>query len=507
MPRDTVGRLVGKMAHPLNRPYFDHATACDERIRHCPTPRDYRAADEAGGSWFKDSVQPAWIPTPHQLPTFTRTSLKKVPSSARASIVHRCCRGGHGRPYAGQLHSQPRPLRGNLRARGARQRHRGRRGVSATLRRRHRSNASMGARRRRLLPWIVGAEGDGPKRRAPVLGRWKMFDDLRRTLIAPISVAALLVGWSLEPIEALVWTLFICADYCDSTSIVRIDWLRLVVQKRVVADPSAMISGAASGWAFAESGFRLATLVHQGSQMVDAIVRTLWRLAISREHLRRMGSGRPGQSCSEMTLLHFYRWMGISVAVAVLGGLIALLSDPLTALLGTSFPNRLGGSASTGLFGQANPNPISGPIALSDGTLQKLRLIARRTWHFFERFVTAEEHAATGQLSGTRFRRSAHRTSPTNIGLYLLSVVAARDFGWLGLTDMIERLEATLGTMNRLHRFRGHFYNWYDTTDLRPLDPQYVSTVDSGNLAGHLIALANACDEATTPCRQRSKVR
>ena len=89
----------------------------------------------------------------------------------------------------------------------------------------------------------------------------------------------------------------------------------------------------------------------------------------------------------------------------------------------------------------------------------------------------------------------AHRTSPTNIGLYLLSVVCARDFGWIGTGQAIDRLEATLATMGRMQRVRGHFYNWYDTRDLRPLEPRYVSTVDSGNLAGHLIALANACRE------------
>jgi cyclic beta-1,2-glucan synthetase len=81
------------------------------------------------------------------------------------------------------------------------------------------------------------------------------------------------------------------------------------------------------------------------------------------------------------------------------------------------------------------------------------------------------------------------------MGLYLLSTVAARDFGWIGTLDTVERLEATLETMRSLERFRGHFYNWYDTNDGRPLDPKYVSSVDSGNLAGHLIALAHACDE------------
>jgi cyclic beta-1,2-glucan synthetase len=93
----------------------------------------------------------------------------------------------------------------------------------------------------------------------------------------------------------------------------------------------------------------------------------------------------------------------------------------------------------------------------------------------------------------------AHRTSPTNIGLYLLASVSARDFGWAGTLETVERIEATLATLQRMQRLRGHFYNWYDTRDLRPLEPRYVSTVDSGNLAAHLIALANACREWADP--------
>src|SRR6202034_4358769 len=120
----------------------------------------------------------------------------------------------------------------------------------------------------------------------------------------------------------------------------------------------------------------------------------------------------------------------------------------------------------------------------------------RRTGRYFETFVTADDQ----MLPPDNFQEDprpvlAHRTSPTNMGLYLLSAVSARDFGWLDTVDFAERAEATLATMNRLERFRGHYYNWYDTRDLRPLDPRYVSAVDSGNLAGHLIALANACRE------------
>src|SRR5690606_11958155 len=134
------------------------------------------------------------------------------------------------------------------------------------------------------------------------------------------------------------------------------------------------------------------------------------------------------------------------------------------------------------------------PISAEDSRL--LRLTARRTWRFFETFVTPQEN----YLPPDNFQEDpnpivAHRTSPTNIGLYLLSCIAARDFGWASISETADRLEATLATMEKLPRHKGHFFNWYDTQDLRVLDPAYVSSVDSGNLAGHLIALANACEE------------
>jgi len=146
----------------------------------------------------------------------------------------------------------------------------------------------------------------------------------------------------------------------------------------------------------------------------------------------------------------------------------------------------------------SRPPGMTKTLSVSVADSQALRMTARRTWRFFETFVTA----ADNMLPPDNFQEDpapvlAHRTSPTNLGLYLLSVATARDFGWLGTAESAERLEMTLATMAKLGRFRGHFYNWYDTRDLRPLDPPYVSTVDSGNLAGHLIALANACREWT----------
>ncbi len=139
------------------------------------------------------------------------------------------------------------------------------------------------------------------------------------------------------------------------------------------------------------------------------------------------------------------------------------------------------------------PKEVDGP-RISEAQARKLRLIARRTWRYFERFAGPESHG----LPADNFQEVpqpevAQRTSPTNIGLALLSTVAANDFGWIGTGEMVQRLEATFATLAKLERYRGHFFNWYDTESLLPLEPRYVSTVDSGNLAGHLVALRRAC--------------
>ncbi len=119
-----------------------------------------------------------------------------------------------------------------------------------------------------------------------------------------------------------------------------------------------------------------------------------------------------------------------------------------------------------------------------------LRTLARRTWAFFEKFVGPEDNwLPPDNVQDRSGRVVAHRTSPTNIGLALLANMAAHDFGYLPAGRLLERTAKALRSMAALERFRGHFYNWYDTQTLEPLLPMYVSTVDSGNLAAHLLTL------------------
>jgi cyclic beta-1,2-glucan synthetase len=254
--------------------------------------------------------------------------------------------------------------------------------------------------------------------------------------------------------------------------------------------------------ALAQTGLVVTFMAHQAWLMGDAIARTLWRLFVTHRHLLEWVPAAQVTIGPRLDLLGFYRVMVGGVGLGILGLLVSLLSAHGMSPHGTwplAVPLAALWIASPVVARWTSRSPrIAGRMSVSTADAQTLRLIARRTWRFFETFVTT----ADNMLPPDNFQEDpvpalAHRTSPTNLGLYLLSTATARDLCWLGTTEAAERLDATLSTMGRLARYRGHFYNWYDTSDLRPLDPPYISTVDSGNLAGHLIALANACREWT----------
>ena len=127
---------------------------------------------------------------------------------------------------------------------------------------------------------------------------------------------------------------------------------------------------------------------------------------------------------------------------------------------------------------------------LTAGQTFFLRKLSRKTWAFFETFVGPEDHwLPPDNYQEYPVAAVAHRTSPTNMGLSLLANLSAYDFGYIPAGQLIERTANAFRTMEALERHRGHFYNWYDTQSLKPLHPAYISTVDSGNLAGHLLTL------------------
>src|SRR6185369_13967694 len=231
--------------------------------------------------------------------------------------------------------------------------------------------------------------------------------------------------------------------------------------------------------------------------MVHAIVVSLIRMVITQRRMLEWETAAAGAARAAGLLASqgprvfaAEMWAGPAVAVAVL---LAMLPASRHALP-VALPFLLAWLASPLVAWWLSRPVVPRRLALGAADAELLRRIARRTWHYFERFVTSEHHHLppdnVQEVHGAEDRRVAGRTSPTNIGMGLLSTLAAHDLGYLDRAGLARRIEDTLASVERLEKHEGHLLNWYDTTSLAPLAPRYVSTVDSGNLAGSLMTLA-----------------
>jgi cyclic beta-1,2-glucan synthetase len=235
-----------------------------------------------------------------------------------------------------------------------------------------------------------------------------------------------------------------------------------------------------------------AFLAHQAVRTTEAIVVTLWRLAISRKNLLNWVTAEDTERQFGLHRSDFVRRMGPSMVVG-LGGAVAAAAVNQPAVAAALVWSGLWVAAPLLAHWASTPVPTRVSDPPTDAERDVLRQASRRTWRFFERFVTEEEHWLPPDNFQEDIDVVAHRTSPTNIGLYLLTVLSAREFGWISVQEAVARLENTMATVERLERYEGHLLNWYDTVTLEPLIPRYVSTVDSGNLAGHLLAVSEGC--------------
>ena len=502
LPRDTVRRLIGKMAHPLNQPRFDAAA---------------RRVTE-GYAVLQPRVTPS-LPVGSEGSLFQRTfsSLSGIdPYDSAVSDVYQdmCGEGSYAGKGIYEVDAFETALAGRvpdstLLSHDLFEGVFARAGLASDVEvveefpARYDVNALRHHRWARgdwqLLPWIFGrgpkpAEGERPPGRLPVLGRWKMLDNLRRTLSAPAAVLALLAGFTLPLSAALTWTAFVVATIVLPTLIPVAGAVLRRSPDTLVASHLRALAGDLR-LAANQSFLMVVLLAHQAWSMADAIVRTLVRLFVTRRHLLEWVPAAQATMGKRLDLYGYACRMAGALAIGAAAVAVAWLWGSGTWPLAAVFAALWLASPAVARIVSLPPR-LAGQFQVSPAEAIGLRLIARRTWRFFETFVTPLDH----MLPPDNFQEEpvpvvAHRTSPTNLGLYLLTVVSARDFGWIGAVEAVFRLEKTLATMNGLERFRGHFYNWYDTRDLRPLDPRYVSSVDSGNLAGHLITLANAVRE------------
>jgi cyclic beta-1,2-glucan synthetase len=361
-----------------------------------------------------------------------------------------------------------------------------------------------------LLPWlhrrIPGPEGEEPNRLSFV-SRWKIVDNLRRSLLEVSQLLLLAGGWTMLPGSAFRWTLL-------GLGTVAAPWLLVLLRALLTPPFGASWRGyyravLQEAWtSVGQAGMALTFLPHQAAVAMHAIGITLYRLLVSRRGLltwqpsanvEREATNHPDAAVRPL------RTMTMVVAVLAASGAAWAVRDGMQA--GTPAWEMLGNSVPVGLlvalwlsapaiasrFSRSVPRRALALTATARATATRY---AERHWQYFDRFVTEESRGlAPDNFQETPAPVVAMRTSPTNIGLQLLATVSAHDLGLLAIAPTLDRLERACDTLDALPRFRGHWYNWYDLTTGAVLEPAYISTVDSGNLAGHLLALREACHE------------
>ncbi|KVW97102.1 NdvB [Thiobacillus denitrificans] len=500
LPRDAARTLVGNLAHPLNRPVYDAAKGRIVEGYAILQPRASISLTSAGQSRFTKlfAGDPGLDPYTREVSdvyqdvfgegSFIGKGIYDVDAFRQAVdgrfpenliLSHDLLESGYARSalvtdvdlieehpasYAIEASRRHRWIRGDWQLAGW------------------------------LLPRVPGPPGPNgakAKRQAnplSALSLWKLFDNLRRSLVAPTLLVLLAGSWLQGPEPVWVWTLVVVAVVLLPTLLSTvIELIRKPEERDWLVHLS--LTSKSAGRPIALAVLTLAFLPYDALICLGAILRSGVRMLFTRRGLLLWQLPAYARRNASRTLAEFFREMWIAPVLAVaLGVALAMASQPAAWLVAA--PILLLWLLSP-VVGWWISQPLAAPTpGLSGDQEAFLRASARRTWRYFADFVGPDDN----WLPPDNFQEYpapaiASRTSPTNIGMSLLADLAAVDFGYITAGEGLQRIGNTLASMEKLERYRGHLYNWYDTRTLQPLHPQYVSSVDSGNLAGSLLTL------------------
>ncbi len=349
-----------------------------------------------------------------------------------------------------------------------------------------------------LLPWlrrmVPGSSGGKLRNSFSNLDKWKILDNMRRSLSEPALLILLLSGWLYLPGSPVFWTVISLVIFfrCPIMESIRkpLRW-----------------PGRSPGQHWLRALFGLVFLPYETIMKLHAVAVTLFRLTITRKNLLEWTSAANTSRMFGGNTKRSLAWGHMYVVLIIVPLLVILFLLTGSSGIYPAIPFLLVWLASPEVEHIVSHTPPQEKPALGKDKNEILRKIAVRTWSFFDTFVGPEDHwLPPDHYQEDPLARIAHRTSPTNIGLYLLTILSARDMGYIGLQEFMLRVSDTLGGMKQLERYRGHLLNWYDTRTLKPLPPRYISTVDSGNLSGSLLTLARGCRDIGD-CPQISRER
>jgi len=499
LPREAARQLVGTIAHPLNRPEFDPVRGIVTEGYSILQPRVGVSLPSAGRSWFvklfagdvgidpytravsdvyQDMFQEGSFIGKgiYDVDAFQQAVAGRFPENAVLShdLIESC----HARSalVSDVEFYEEYPARYNT-----------------DINRRHRWIRGDWQIAQWLLPRVPGPDARRIANPLSGLSQWKIFDNLRRSLVPAALMLLLLGNWMLLPELGGTGPLLVLA----TISLPGVLSSAVEVFRKPEELPLSLHLRGMAGLCGRQLGQALLTFVflpYDAFISLDAIGRTLLRLFFTHKRLLEWQTSGDSERGADADLFAFYATMWIAPFVALASGCFLVAMQPSQLPLAAP------------IFGLWLLAPwiawrISQPIeplapVLKEEQLAFLRKAARRTWRYFETFVTSQEN----WLPPDNFQEDpgpviASRTSPTNMGLALLANLAACDFGYLPVGQLMRRTQNAFATMQRLERHRGHFYNWYETRTLQPLLPLYVSSVDSGNLAGHLLTLGSGLSE------------
>ena len=348
-----------------------------------------------------------------------------------------------------------------------------------------------------LLPWIMKA--------SPInkISRWKIFDNLRRSLLSPsITILIILALGGILPDGTDKWVI---AAFVAILAPILFDVSEAVVSPSIGISLSGKIQ---NGKMAIEQVFLIICFIpYQAYMMLDAIIRTLYRVIVSKKNLLEWQTAADVEVKLGKRLKDFIASMWIGSAVSLLILFLAFNSSMSIGFL--SIPSCILWFLSPLIaYGISRDRSLE-TFEIKEEEKIFLRKLSRKTWAYFEDFVDDENN----WLGPDNYQEDppnglAHRTSPTNMGMELTSNIVAYDLGYIGIIEVTHRIEKIITSMEDMDTYNGHFYNWYDTKTKTPLYPRYVSTVDSGNLVGYLWVVSQALDEYLTyPIFSLSKVK
>lgn len=336
-----------------------------------------------------------------------------------------------------------------------------------------------------IFPFIKNPAGKWIRNRLSILSKWKIFDNLRRSLLPITLLLLLILGWTVLP-HPVFWTVMTISIVLFA-SVAAAGWQLLNKPPDLSVNAHLMEVVVSVRDLLIRFIFSMAVLPFEAIHYLHAVMRTMWRVFISK---RKLLEWTPSGNISfkNFTIRSIYLWMWISPAIAIACMIYLVVTGSATIFVAA--PVLLLWLFSPLIVWRFSTTNKEKESILSEDRKIFLHKAARKTWGFFEQFVTDTDHwLPPDNYQELPVSAIAHRTSPTNMGLALLANLSAYDFGYISGGSMLSRCGRTLHSMQQLDRYKGHFYNWYDTLSMRTLHPRYISTVDSGNLAGHLLTL------------------